>query len=371
MDFSLTDEQQMLQDTTERLLRETYPFDVREAARQTDAGFSTTLWQQLGELGLTAVPFDEPWGGFSGQGLEVHLVMKALGRSLSLEPYLQSVVMAGGLISAAGSPEQQDQWLPKIASASTVLTVAALEPHSHYDPHAIETLAERTPSGWCLQGRKSVVVAGHCADAIILNAMTDAGPALFIVPTDSRGLTRRSYPTVDGRKGCDLFLDGVSLPASALLGTPGDGQPVLDYQLGRGIAGLCAEAVGAMEVATELTLDYLKTRRQFGVPIGKFQVLQHRMVDMCSELEQARSMALLAASVADSPASETRQQALHAAKVVVGRAGQMIAEQAIQLHGGIGMTWEYSLSHYAKRLVMINHELGDDDYHLDRYAALM
>lgn len=371
MDFSLTNEQQMLQDTAERLIRETYNFETREAARQTDAGFSTGLWQQLGELGLTAVPFDEQWGGFGGQGLEVHLVMKALGRGLSLEPYMQTVVLAGGLISAAGSPEQQRQWLPRIAAAETVMAVAALEPQSHYDVHGIETLAERTDDGWCLQGRKSVVIAGHRADAVIVSALTEAGTALFIVPTDSHGLTRRSYPTVDGRKGCDLFLDAVALPADALLGAPGAGQSLLDYQLGRGIAALCAEALGAMEVATELTLDYLKTRQQFGVPIGKFQVLQHRMVDMCSELEQARSMALLAASVADDPASDKRQQALHAAKVVIGNAGQMIAEQAIQLHGGIGMTWEYSLSHYAKRLVMINHELGDDDYHLDRYAALM
>ena len=241
----------------------------------------------------------------------------------------------------------------------------------------MQTRAEKKDGGFVLNGRKAVVIGGHCADLILVSARTSrdtrdaSGISLFVLKPDTAGIERRIYPTIDGSKGCDITLNNVQVGADALLGEDGKASEVIEYQAGRAIAALCAEAVGVMEVANELTLDYLKQRKQFGVPIGKFQVLQHRMVDMMSELEQARSMAILAASVSNEEQSDERRRVLAAAKNVIGRSGQFISEQGIQSHGGIGMTWEYNFAHYAKRLIMINHQLGDDDFHLERYASLL
>ncbi len=251
------------------------------------------------------------------------------------------------------------------------------EPQSFYNLNDVETRAEKSGDGYVLNGRKAVVIGGHCADVLVVSARTSGdsrdadGISLFLISADAEGLEHRTYPTIDGSKGSDLFLNNVKLGPDALLGEEGKAAEVIEYQAGRAISALCGEAVGAMEVACDLTLEYLKQRKQFGVPIGKFQVLQHRMVDMMSELEQARSMAILAASVADEPQSDERRRILAAAKNVIGRSGQFISEQGVQSHGGIGMTWEYNFAHYAKRLVMINHQLGDDDFHLERFAALL
>ncbi len=377
MDFKLTEEQQMLQETAARLVRGEYEFEMREGYRQSELGFSEIFWNQLSELGLTAVPFAEEFGGFAGTGVEVQLVMAELGRGLCLEPYLQSVILGGGLITQLGTTAQQEELIAGIASGSLKVAVGLVELQSRYNLNDVQTHAAKTANGYRLNGRKGVVIGGHCADKLIVSARTSgdsldaAGISLFVVDANAAGLSRRDYPTADGLKGCDLFLDNVEVSADALLGEEGQASDAIHYQAGRAIAALCGEAVGAMEEAVRLTLEYLKTRKQFGVPIGKFQALQHRMVDMNSELEQARSMALLAASVADEPASVQRQRVLSAAKNVIGRAGQFVAEQAIQLHGGIGMTWEYNLSHYAKRLIMINHQLGDDDHHLEIFSELL
>ncbi len=376
MDFQLNEEQQMLQDTVARLVRGEYSFEKRLAFSASDLGFSADFWAQLSELGLTAVPFPESLGGFGGGGVEVQSVMTELGRGLCLEPYLQSVILAGGLIEQAGSNSQKERWLAGIASGERKAAVGLQEPQSFYDLNSVETRAQRNGEGYVLNGRKAVVIGGHCADLIVVSARTAGdtaeadGISLFVLSPDTAGVERRSYPTIDGARGCDLTLNQVQVSADARLGEEGEAAGVIEYQTGRAIAALCAEAVGVMEVANELTLDYLKQRKQFGVPIGKFQVLQHRMVDMMSELEQARSMAILAASVADSDQSLERRQVLAAAKNVIGRAGQFISEAGIQSHGGIGMTWEYNFAHYAKRLIAINHQLGDDDFHLERYAAL-
>ena len=377
MDFRLNEEQQMLQDTVARLVRGEYSFEKRLEFSETDAGFSVDFWKQLSELGLTAVPFSEELGGFGGGGVEVQSVMTELGRGLCLEPYLQSVILGGGLIGQAGNDSQKETWLGGIASGEVQAAVALQEPQSFYDLNNVETRAEKKDGGYQLNGRKAVVIGGHCADVILVSARTsgdvrDAGGiSLFALKADTAGIERRVYPTTDGSKGCDLTLNNVQVSADALMGEEGKAAEVIEYQAGRAIAALCAEAVGVMEVANELTLDYLKQRKQFGVPIGKFQVLQHRMVDMMSELEQARSMATLAASVADEEQSGERRRVLAAAKNVIGRSGQFISEQGIQSHGGIGMTWEYNFAHYAKRLIMINHQLGDDDFHLERYASLL
>ncbi|WP_417565214.1 acyl-CoA dehydrogenase family protein [Marinobacter sp.] len=377
MDFRLNEEQQMLQDTVARLVRGEYSFEKRLEYSESELGFSADFWKQLGELGLTAVPFPEELGGFGGTGVEVQSVMTELGRGLCIEPYLQSIVLGGGLISQAGNDQQHEQWLGGIASGEMRAAVGLQEPQSFYDLNDVETRAEKSGDGYLLNGRKAVVISGHCADVLVVSARTSGdsrdtdGISLFLISADAEGLERRTYPTIDGTKGCDLFLNNVKLGAEALLGEEGKAGEVIEYQTGRAIAALCGEAVGAMEVACDLTLDYLKQRKQFGVPIGKFQVLQHRMVDMMSELEQARSMAILAASVADEPQSDERRRVLAAAKNVIGRSGQFISEQGIQSHGGIGMTWEYNFAHYAKRLIAINHQLGDDDFHLERYAALL
>ncbi|MCJ1879089.1 acyl-CoA dehydrogenase [Pseudomonas nitroreducens] len=373
MDFKLSEEQQMLQDTAARLVRDAYPFDKREGFSQSERGYSVEFWRQLGELGLTSVSLPESHGGFGG-GVESMLVLTELGRGLCLEPYLQSVVHAGGLIAQLGNDAQKDHWLPRIASAVAQLAVALEEPQSHYQLHDVQTRAEQAGDSWKLSGRKAVVVGGQSATAILVsarvsgNARDEAGIGLFLVDPQQAGVSRREYPTVDGQRACELFLDGALGEA---LGTPGDALAALRYQQGRAIAGQCAEALGSLQEACALTLDYLKTRKQFGIPIGKFQVLQHRMVDMRSELEQATSMAILAACVADQPDSAERSRTLAAAKFIVTRAARYVAEQAIQLHGGIGMTWEYVLAHHAKRLVMLSHQLGDDDHHLKVYAGLM
>ena len=377
MDFQLNEEQQMLQDTVARLVRGEYSFEKRLAFSETEVGFSMDFWKQLSDLGLTAVPFSEELGGFDGGGVEIQSVMTELGRGLCLEPYLQSVVFGGGLISQAGNDSQKDVWLSGIASGELQAAVALQEPQSFYDLNDVQTRAEKKDGGFVLNGRKAVVIGGHCADLILVSARTSGGTrdasgiSLFVLKPDTAGIERRAYPTIDGSKGCDITLNNVQVGADALLGEEGGASEIIEYQAGRAIAALCAEAVGVMEVANELTLDYLKQRKQFGVPIGKFQVLQHRMVDMMSELEQARSMAILAASVADEEQSNERRRVLSAAKNVIGRSGQFISEQGIQSHGGIGMTWEYNFAHYAKRLIMINHQLGDDDFHLERYASLL
>lgn len=373
MDFKLSEEQQMLQDTTARLVRDEYPFDKRAGFSASGIGYSADFWAKLGELGLTSVSLPEAHGGFGG-GVESLLVLTELGRGLCLEPYLQSVVHAGGLIAQLGSEAQKAHWLPRIASAEVQLAVALEEPQSHYQLHDVQTRAEQAGDGWKLSGRKAVVIGGQSATAILVsarvsgNARDDAGIGLFLVDPQQTGVSRRVYPTVDGQRACELFLDGA---VGEPLGAPGEALPALRYQQGRAIAAQCAEALGSLQEACDLTLDYLKTRKQFGVPIGKFQVLQHRMVDMRSELEQATSMAILAACVADQPDSAERSRILAAAKFIVTRAARFVAEQAIQLHGGIGMTWEYVLAHHAKRLVMLSHQLGDDDHHLKVYAGLM
>lgn len=372
MDFKLTEEQQMLKETAERLVRDVYDFESRNKFSESEAGYSTAFWQQLGELGLTAIPFSEELGGFGGTGVETMLIMEQLGKGICLEPYMESVVLAGGLIGQLGSDAQKEELLGGIATGELQAAVALDELNSHYDLANVTTTATEQGGSWSLSGRKGVVIGGQTAGKILVSARTagnsrdEQGISLFVVDPNAAGVTRRVYATVDGRKACELFLDNAQ---GELLGEAGKAFDAIRYQSGRAIAALCAEAVGAMRTACDLTLDYLKTRKQFGVPIGKFQVLQHRMVDMISELERATSMAILAASLADDADSAERSAKLAAAKFIVNRAGRYVAEQCIQLHGGIAMTWEYNGAHYAKRLVMISHQFGDDDHHLEAYAA--
>ncbi|MBE7373789.1 acyl-CoA dehydrogenase family protein [Pseudomonas lopnurensis] len=377
MDFTLSEEQQMLQDTVVRLVRDSYSFEQREQFYRSEPGFSWAFWQQLGELGLCSVPIAEAHGGFGGSGVDNLLIMTELGRNLCLEPFLQSQIHGAGLLQQLGNAQQCEALLPRVASGELQLAVALEESQSHYLLHDVQTRAVVVDGGWKLSGHKVVVVGGHSAGLILLSARTagepldEQGISLFLLDPASVGVSRRAYPNIDGPHACDVVLDEVFIAADSLLGEPGRALPALRYQRGRAIAAQCAEAVGGMQEAFRLTLDYLKTRQQFGAPIGKFQVLQHRMADMRGELELASSMAILAACVADEVDSEERSRRLAAAKFVVVRAARFIAEQAIQLHGGIGMTWEYNLAHHAKRLVMLSHQLGDDDHHLQAYAELL
>ncbi len=377
MDFTLTEEQQMLHEMTARLVRDYYNFEQRESYYRSPRGYSETFWQQLSELGLTAVPFSEAVGGFGGSGVETMLVMTELGRGLCLEPYLTSQIFAGGLLEQLGNDAQRETLLPQVLSGELQLAIATEEPKSHYRLNDVTCRAEPVAGGWRLNGRKSVVIGGASAGRILVSARTagersdDQGISLFLVDPDAAGVRLQDYPNIDGPRACDLWLEDVVVTSKALLGEAGQALGPLCYQQGRAIAAQCAEAVGSMEAACEFTLEYLKTRRQFGTPIGKFQVLQHRMADMRSELELATSMAMLAACVADAEESKERSQRLAAAKFIVTRAARFIAEQAIQLHGGIGMTWEYALAHHAKRLVMLSHQFGDDDCHLEAYSQLM
>lgn len=372
MDFSLSEEQRLLKETVDRLVRDQYGFEARQKAAASEEGFSRDMWATFAELGLLAVPFPEEVGGLGGGGVDLMVVAEAFGRGLVVEPYLATVVLSGALVELAGSDEQKAHILGHIVAGEKLLAFAHGEPDGRYELAHVATRAESGGDGWRLTGRKSVVIGGGTADTLIVSARTaggtgdETGIGLFLVAKDAAGLSVRGTPTIDGGNSAEVVLDGV---AAEPLGEPGAAFPAIEAAVARGIVALCAEAVGAMEVACETTLEYLKTRKQFGRAIGSFQALQHRMVDMRTELEQARSMAILAAAKLSADRVE-RERTISAAKVTVGRAAHHVAEEAIQLHGGIAMTWEYALSHYAKRLVMIDHQLGDVDFHTERFIAL-
>ncbi len=375
MDFSLSDEQRMLDDTVTRLVRERYGFAQRAGYGTEPGGYSAEMWGLFAELGLLGVPFSDDDGGIGGGGAELMILHQAFGRALVREPYLATVVLGGGMVARLGSPEQREALLPAVIGGETTLALAYAEPEGRYDPQWVETRAAADGDGYRLSGRKAVVLNGDSADRLVVTARTAGavdgcgGLSAFLVDPAAAGVTVRGYPTIDGQRAADIRFDGVRVEAADRLGAEGEAADALEAVLAAGCAALAAEAVGAMEAACEQTLEYLKTRKQFGVPIGRFQVLQHRMVDMRIALEQARSMAILAAASLDRPAAE-RERTVSAAKTLIGTAGRFVAEQAIQMHGGMGMTDETPVSHYAKRLVMIDHWLGDSGHHLARFMAL-
>jgi len=375
MNFQHTDDRRMLADTLGRYVSEQYGFEARMQIAQSPEGFSPKQWQTFAELGMVGALFSEADGGFGGAGFDIAVVFEALGRGLVVEPFLPSAILAGSAIAQAGSV-QQKAWLADIIDGSAVATLAHEEPQSHYELSRVQTSATRVPEGWLLDGHKAVVPLGDQAQVLIVSARTSGavddgdGLSLFIVPANAPGIGMRGYPTIDGGRAADIHFKQVRLPFDALLGTAGQALPILEHTIGRGLLALCAESLGAMDVAKQATIDYLQTRKQFGVPIGSFQALQHRMANLLLEIEQARSAVINAAAALDSPDRLTRERALSAAKYSIGRIGTLVAEECIQLHGGIGMTWELPLSHYAKRLVMIDHQLGDEDHHLARFIAL-
>jgi alkylation response protein AidB-like acyl-CoA dehydrogenase len=374
MNFQHTDDRRMLADSLNRYVAEQYNFDTRMALVQSPKGFSTQRWATFAELGVIGALFDEAHGGYGGAGFDIAVVFEALGRGLVVEPFLPTAILAGSAIVHAGN-DAQKAMLADIIDGAMVSTLAHGEPESHHELAHVQTIATRSAEGWIISGHKAVVPAGDQAQVLIVSARTsgnvsdETGISLFAVPGDAPGLSTRAYPTIDGGRAAEVLLDQVKLPITSLLGTEGQGLATLEHAIGRGLLALCAESLGAMEVAKQSTIEYLQTRKQFGVPIGSFQALQHRMADLLLEIEQARSAVINAAAALDADRI-TRERALSAAKYSIGRIGTLVAEECIQLHGGMGMTWELPLAHYAKRLVMIDHQLGDEDHHLARFIAL-
>jgi len=373
MNFEHTEDRRMLADTLDRFIAEQYGFAARDRIARSDAGLSAEHWRQFAEIGAIGALFPEEVGGFGGQGFDVAVVFESLGKGLVVEPFLGALVV-GRAIAQAGSAAQKER-IASLIDGSTIAALAHEEPGSHYEPTLVATRAERSGDGWVLKGAKAVVQQGEQAGLFLVSARTVGahdeaqGVSLFLVPGGAAGLSLRGYPKIDGGRAAELTLDGVKVGPDALLGAEGQGVAVLEHATGWGLLALSAESLGAMEVAKRDTLEYLRTRKQFGVPIGSFQALQHRMADLLLEIEQARSAVINAAAAIDA-ARPVRERALSAAKYSIGRIGTRVSEECIQLHGGIGMTWELPLAHYAKRLVMIDHQLGDEDHHLARYIAL-
>ncbi|MGU3537278.1 acyl-CoA dehydrogenase family protein [Methylobacterium sp. A54F] len=376
MDFDLSEEQSLLKDSVSRWAADRYGALERvEAARRQPLGFDPDAWAQLAELGLLGLPFAEEDGGFGGGAVETMVAAEALGRHLAPEPYLGAIVLGGGALRLAGSAAQRAELVPAIAEGRHRLAFAHGERQARYDRADVAATARREGGGYRLDGEKCVVLNADAAQTLVVSARTGGsrrereGISLFLVPADAPGVSVRAYPTHDGGRAADVVLANIAVPADAVLGPADAALPVIERVLDAGIAALASEAVGLMDALHGLTLDYLKTRRQFGTAIGAFQVLQHRAVDMLMALEQARSMALYATMMAESADPAERGPAVSAAKVQINRSARYVGQEAVQLHGGIGMTLEYLGAHQFRRLTAIEHMLGDTPYHLRRVSA--
>jgi pimeloyl-CoA dehydrogenase small subunit len=376
MDFDLNDEQRLLQDSVTRLMADRYAFEARKGYAAKSPGWSRELWRQYADLGLLGLAFDEEYGGTGGGAVETMIVMEAFGRGLALEPYVPTVVLGGGFIRAAGSKAQQTALLPAIAKGELKLAFAHTERQSRYDLYDVATTAKRDGSGFVLNGEKAVVLHGDSADKLLVTARVNGsrrdrgGIGLFLIDANANGVARHGFVMNDSHRAAEVRFTNVKLGADAALGEPGAGLPVIERVVDQAVAALSAEAVGCMAAMLDITVDYLKTRVQFGTTIGKFQVLQHRAVDMMVQVEAARSMTLYATMLAGDADPAERARAVAAAKIQVGRSTRYVGQQAIQLHGGIGMTMEYKVGHYFKRATAIDIAFGDGSYHQKRLGAL-
>jgi pimeloyl-CoA dehydrogenase small subunit len=374
MDFDLSEEQRLLKESVDGLLTDSYDFEARKKYMKEKGGWSKAVWSKLAEQGLLGLPFAEEDGGFGAGAVETMIVMEALGKALVLEPYLATVVIGGGFLRHGASAEQKAAHIPSIIDGSKTFAFAQLEKNSRYDLADVSTTAKKKGSGWIIDGEKFVVVNGENADTLIVTARTKggqrdaAGIGVFLVPADAKGITRKGYPTQDGLHAADITLTGVEVGADAALGDGENALPLIERVVDEARTALCAEAVGLMDESLKTTVEYLKTRKQFGVPIGSFQILQHRAADMFVALEQARSMSMFATMAADFDSANERADAVAAAKVQIGKSAKFVGQQSIQLHGGIGMTMEAKIGHYFKRLTMIENTFGDTDYHMRRVA---
>ncbi len=374
MDFALNEEQLMLEDSLEKFIANDYDFDTRQKYAGSEQGFSPEVWSQFAELGWTAVPFSEEDGGFGYGPIEIMLMLRQFGRGLVVEPFLANAVLAGGAISRAASPAQKETWLAPIIAGESQAALAHLEPQSRYELASVATTATADGDNFVITGHKAVVLNGGNADMLVVSARASGnttdpeGISLFVVPADADGVSREAYPTVDGQQAAEIAFDKVRVPSASLLGEPGRALPVLDAVTDAATLAVCAEAVGIMQIITEKTVDYSKNRVQFGVPIGSFQALQHRMVDMLTACEQSYSLLLWATMLAAEGDADAKR-ALSAIKYQVGTAGKKVGQEAVQIHGGMGVTWELDIAHYFKRLTTIGQLFGNADFHLDKLAA--
>ena len=376
MDFSFSDEQTLLQESVSRFITNDYGFESRQKHSRSDAGYSLENWQTFAELGWLGVPFSENHGGFGGGAVETMLMMEEFGKGLVVEPYLATVVACGSALNEAGSEDQKTAYIPEIIDGSKLWALAFAEPQGRFNLADLTTTATANGGTYLLSGHKSVVINGPNANFFILSARTsgeqrdETGVSLFIVPSDAKGLSRRDYPTVDGQRASELILDNVELDDSNRLGDEGQGLNILQQAIDFATLAIGSEAVGCMEVLYKDTVEYCKNREQFGQPIGKFQVLQHRMVDMFMEHEQAKSLMFMAAMRWDEGYGAEAQKAVSAFKVQVGKSGKFVGQSAVQLHGGMGMTDELNIGHYFKRLTIIDTMFGNVDHHLKRFGSL-
>lgn len=374
MNFDLSEEQSLFKDTIDRLVQKEYGFEQRRRYAAEAGGWSRAMWTQLAEQGFLALPFDQAHGGLGYGAVEMMLVMEALGRGLCLEPYLTTVVVAGGALRAGANAAQLETLVPAIIAGEQIVALASTEKQSRYRLNDVATTALADGDHYRLSGTKIGVLHGDSADRYLVSARSSgarsdaAGISLFLVDAASAGLRRRSYRTQDGLRAADLILDQLRVPAQNLIGELGKGLALLERAADYALAALAAEAVGCMQAALDLTVDYLNQRKQFGAPIGRFQALQHRAAEMLVELEQARSMAMLAALVLDDADIGERRKTLSAVKLQIGKSGRIVGQLAVQLHGGVGVAEEYAIGHYFKRLTMIESQFGDGEHHLARIA---
>lgn len=374
MNFELTEEQQMLQDSLRRFLANEYTFEKRREIIESGQGTDAGIWQALAEMGLLAFTFPEEYDGLGGSGIDTMLVMESFGRALVTEPYLATVVLAGGLVRDAGSDAQKQAILPAIASGEKLMALATYEHGARYSLAHINTQARQDGSGYVLNGTKTAVIHGGQASQLIVSARTSGnghsenGITLFLVDTGASGVSITDFATHDGFRTAEINLNDVQVTADALIGEADQGFPALEKAIDQGIAALCAEAVGAMDAMMEATLEYTQTRQQFGTPISRFQALQHSMADMFIQAQQGRSMAILAADSADSDDRNARREAISQAKLLTNQCARDVGQSGVQLHGGMGVTDEMWAAHLFKRLTMINLLFGDADYHLDKVS---
>ena len=370
MDFSPNELQTMLADSVSRFVATEYDFDTRQSYAASERGFSDEVWRKFADLGWTAVPFDEDDGGIGGGPVDVMVLMEKLARGLVVEPYLANVILAGGALARAADATQRERWLQPLIAGELQATLACHEPQARYELRNIATTAIRDGDGWRLDGSKGVVPNGATADIVIVPARTSGGQcdengiSLFVV--DAKELDRNGYHTVDGLRAAEITMQDLRTGADRLLGQVDAGFAVLDATVDDATLAVCAEAVGIMQTLTDKTVEYAKQRRQFGVPIGSFQAMQHRMVDMLMACEQARSTLLWA--VMTHAAGEDSKRAISSIKYFIGTAGQKVGEEAVQIHGGMGVTWELDVAHFFKRLTAINRQFGNVDWHLDALA---
>lgn len=374
MDFSFTEEQTLLRNSVERFVQDNYELEARRKIVDSEEGYLKSNWAQYAELGLLMAPFSEELGGLGGP-LEAMIIMEEFGKGLVVEPYLPTVILAGSFLREGGSEVQKEELIPEIMGGEAIYAIAYAEPQGRFNLADLTTTAKKSDGGYTINGQKAVVLGAPWANKLIVTTRTSGGQrdekgvTVFVVDKNASGITTRDYPTIDGSRASEVTFENVSVDASAVIGEVDNGLGLIETVFDHGIAALSAEAIGGMKVLNDTTVEYCKTRKQFGMPIGKFQVLQHRMVDMFMEYEQSVSMTYMVTLKLDEDDRE-RKKAASAAKVQIGKAGKFIGQNAVQLHGGMGMTDELNVGHFFKRLTMIDTQFGNVDHHLKRYASL-